>query len=339
MWPESSDFPPEEKYPVPGFTHADGSPAYLFSSADPRTVQRHFEWMRDYGIDGVFVQQFLSGVEDPESKRVLGYARDAANRTGRVFAVEYDMTGVPGPKLYEMLTRDWKRLVDDVKITKDARYLHHNGKPVLAVWGFFSDRFDASFAAEIIDFFKRDLRYGATLVGGVNWPWREDKNLDWTRVYRRFDVISPWNVGNVVPIQRGGSYWTRARMEDLWPRDQTEARRAGMLFMPVVYPGFGWDNLKHKKPGTTTVHRRRGQFLWDQFVVAARLKADAVKVAMFDEVDEGTAIFKVSNAPPRQAHFLTYDGLPSDWYLRLTGEGARMLRKERPITDKIPLKP
>ncbi len=43
---------------------------------------------------------------------------------------------------------------------------------------------------------------------------------------------------------------------------------------------------------------------------------------MFDEVDEGTAIFKVTSEPPTQAHFVGYEGLPSDWYLRLTGEGA-----------------
>jgi hypothetical protein len=339
MWPDLNDFPSELKYPAAGFTQANGTPAYLFSSADSGTVDQHFEWMRKYGIDGVLVQQFVSGVEDPENKRVLGYARDAANRTGRVFAVEYDMTGVPGPRLYDSLTRDWKHLVDEVRITEDARYLHHNGKPVLAVWGFFSDRFDAYYAERIIDFFKRDKRYSVTLVGGVNWPWREDKNADWARVYRSFDVISPWNVGNFNTIRRGETGWARARMDDLWPLDLAESRRAGMLYMPVIYPGFGWDNLQHKKPGTSTVHRRGGQFFWEQFVVAARLKMETVKVAMFDEVDEGTAIFKVTNMPPRQAHFLTYDGLPSDWYLRLTGEGARMLRKQRPVSNKIPLKP
>jgi hypothetical protein len=337
MWPDLSEFSAEEKYPAPGFIQPDGSPAYLFSSANARTVDRHFEWMREYGIDGVLVQQFLSGVEDPENRRVLCCARDAANRTGRVFAVEYDMTGVPGPKLYESLIRDWKRLVDEVKITKDARYLHHNGKPVLAVWGFFSDRFDASFAGELIDFLRRDKHYGVTLVGGVNWPWREDKNLAWALIYRRFDVISPWNVGNVTTIRRGELGWTEARM-DTWPPDMADARRAGMLFMPVVYPGFSWDHLKHKKPGSTTIHRRGGQFFWDQFVAAARLKVDAIKVAMFDEVDEGTAIFKVSSAPPRQARFVTYDGLPADWYLRLAGERTRMLRKERPVTKKVPLR-
>jgi hypothetical protein len=57
---------------------------------------------------------------------------------------------------------------------------------------------------------------------------------------------------------------------------------------------------------------------------------------MFDEVDEGTAIFKVTSAPPKEAHFVGYDGQPSDWYLRLVGEGARMLRGERPLTDQMP---
>ena len=41
---------------------------------------------------------------------------------------------------------------------------------------------------------------------------------------------------------------------------------------------------------------------------------DMAYVAMFDEVDEGTAIFKVTNWPPRPGRFMTFDGLPSDWY-------------------------
>ncbi len=45
-------------------------------------------------------------------------------------------------------------------------------------------------------------------------------------------------------------------------------------------------------------------------------------VAMFDEVDEETGIFKVTNAPPSPGHFTTLEGLTSDLYLRLTGEGS-----------------
>ena len=36
------------------------------------------------------------------------------------------------------------------------------------------------------------------------------------------------------------------------------------------------------------------------------------------------------------ALFLTYEGLPSDYYLRLTGEGARLLRGEIPLTARPP---
>src|SRR5262245_61057971 len=33
MWPDLSEYTAEEQYAAPGFTHPDGKPAYLFSSA------------------------------------------------------------------------------------------------------------------------------------------------------------------------------------------------------------------------------------------------------------------------------------------------------------------
>jgi hypothetical protein len=63
-----------------------------------------------------------------------------------------------------------------------------------------------------------------------------------------------------------------------------------------------------------------------------------VFVGMFDEVDEGTAIFEVTSAPPAGRHFVTYDGLPSDYYLRLTGAATRMIRGEMPLSGRIPEK-
>src|ERR1700730_574403 len=53
MWPDMSEYEDDEKYPAPGFTYPDGKPAHLFSSANPKTVDRHFRWMRPYGIAGV----------------------------------------------------------------------------------------------------------------------------------------------------------------------------------------------------------------------------------------------------------------------------------------------
>lgn len=136
MWPDTSELTAKEKYAAPGFSLADGTPAHLFSSAHPKTVERHFDWMREYDIDGVFLQRFLVELGDPSTDVVLGHVRDAAEKSGRVYAICYDLSGAPKEKLYDLITADWKRLVDDKKVTKDDRYLHHGGKPVVFVWGF-----------------------------------------------------------------------------------------------------------------------------------------------------------------------------------------------------------
>ena len=61
-------------------------------------------------------------------------------------------------------------------------------------------------------------------------------------------------------------------------------------------------------------------------------------VAMFDEVNEGTAIFKCTNNPPvgKEVKFVGMDGMPSDHYLWLTGEAAKMLRHEKPLSFEMP---
>jgi hypothetical protein len=334
MWPDLSEHAADEKYPAPGFTHPDGKPAHLFSSAHPKTVERHFQWMKRYGIDGVLVQRFLVNLRTPSFDKVLGHVRASAAKTGRVYAVGYDLTDAPKGRLYDLLVGDWKRLVDELKVTRDDRYLRHGGKPVVMVWGFFSDRFGPALAHRVIDFFKTDGRYGATLIGGCQWQWRAEKDAEWARAFRRFDVLSPWNVGNV--MKAGGQ---KHAATGHWKEDLAEAKRAGMAYLPVVYPGFGWTNLKGKGAAGATVPRLGGAFYWRQFTTAARLGMEMAYVAMFDEVDEATAVFKVSNAPPTQGRFATYEGLPADWYLRLTGEGSRVIRGERKPQEALPIKP
>ena len=64
-------------------------------------------------------------------------------------------------------------------------------------------------------------------------------------------------------------------------------------------------------------------------------------IAMFDEVDEGTAIFKCTNNPPTDggSKFVTFNGLPSDFYLRLAGQAGKLLRDEIPLTEPDPARP
>jgi len=107
-------------------------------------------------------------------------------------------------------------------------------------------------------------------------------------------------------------------------------------FLPVVFPGFSWHNMYGA--ASDEIPRLKGGFLWSQFVAAKRSGAKMIYVAMFDEVDEGTAIFKCTNEVPdgNGAKFVTYEGLPSDYYLRLTGAGAMLLRGKLPGTDDMP---
>ena len=48
MWPDMTEYEDDEKYLAPGFTYPDGKPAHLFSSANPKTVDRHFAWMQHF---------------------------------------------------------------------------------------------------------------------------------------------------------------------------------------------------------------------------------------------------------------------------------------------------
>ena len=84
-----------------------------------------------------------------------------------------------------------------------------------------------------------------------------------------------------------------------------------------------------------------GQFLWSQYASVINAGATMIYQAMFDEINEGTAIFKCTNDVPVGASpFVTYEGLPSDEYLWLLGQAARALRGEiSPIPSTRPARP
>ena len=345
MWPDLEGFGPTERFPAPGFNRPDGQPAELFSSDHPATVRRHFEWMRDYGIDGAWPQHFvvdLPGGTSPDRTasrlRVLDHVRAAAGATGRAWAITFDVSGMPPGRTFEVLAREWRRLVD-TGVTADPRYLHQGGKPVVQVWGYYRgkghDPMPAGLADSLLALFHDPGPYAAYLVGGGDWAWRRHPDPAFRASVAALDGYAPWNVANYSTEPSG----KRHASLGTWADDKRECERLGRLWLPVVYPGFAWTHLKGKGAAGATIPRDGGRFLWEQFVELARLGADSAFVAMFDEVDEGTAVFKVTDDPPLQAGFVGLDAMPSDWYLRLVGEGARMLRKERPISAEIPIRP
>ena len=85
------------------------------------------------------------------------------------------------------------------------------------------------------------------------------------------------------------------------------------------------------------IPRLKGELLWRQYVEAKHAGASMIFAAMFDEIDEGTAIFKCTNDPPiGESRFVTYEGLPSDHYLWLTGMGSKLLRGEMDVSPQMP---
>src|SRR4051794_38038382 len=156
LWPDTSELGADELCAT-DLAYADGSVARLYSAYNGKTVARHFAWMRQAGIDGVALQRFVSEVHDPglfaARNQVTRNVQAAAEAEGRVFAIEYDVSGVDEAHLVAWLEADWKYLVDTLEVTASPRYLKDGGKPVLYLWGLgFSDRpGTAADAATLID--------------------------------------------------------------------------------------------------------------------------------------------------------------------------------------------
>jgi len=338
LWPDVSELGPDERCTTP-LSLPDGHAAQVYSAYNPVTVERHFRWLQEYDLPGVFLQRFTSRLEDPSIRgfrdAVAQHVRSAAESNGRVFAVMYDISGQRRETLVETVERDWVRTVDTLRLTDSPQYLHHNGRPLLAIWGFgFTDRSPTpAQAAELIDFFKNnpDPRYRVTLLGGVPARWRtltRDSQTDpeWARVYRSFDILSPWTVGRF----RDAGSLDRFYADEI-AKDLSETRRLGIEYMPVVYPGFSWHNMNRTAP-FNPIPRQGGRFFWRQVERALHVDSTMLYGAMFDEVDEGTAMFKLAasrDEAPIERPVVTMDTdgkkLPSDWYLRLAREAQRRL--------------
>lgn len=354
MWPDVNEY--EKTYPT-GLKLADGSTARFFSSNDKSTVDLHFKWMQQYGLDGVFMQRFF-GAAKPENRHrgttnVLRNALEAASKYKRAIGVMYDLSGLKGSgEDCSVLIEDWKYLVDSLHVTNQEgtkTYINHRGKPLVTIWGVgFPDRpynIRNIGLARFIDFLKNDPVYGGcSVMLGVPTFWR-DLNADCNpdpylhELIQKADIVLPWTVQRYSPLLHNDV----DRFRDVTLADIKWCKEHHVDYVPCVYPGFSWHNLSIRefpddiKP-SGSIPRQGGRFYWQLVSTAINAGADMLYVAMFDEVNEGTAIFKVTDNPPvsNYAQFANMDGKPSDYYLWLTGEAARMLRGEKPLTFKVP---
>lgn len=342
MWPDMTEY--QVKYKTP-FKFADGSPAYTFSSYDKSTTDLHFRWMKDYGIDGVFMQRFVASIRTPvgvnHTNTVLNNAINAAEANNRAICVMYDLSGMK-PHEVDLVISDWKDLVDKHKVTSRANnhYLYHRNKPLVAIWGVgFGDgrKYGYTEFDKLLNFFKNDPEYGGcSVLLGVPTRWRElgsdsDKNPKLHEIIKRADIVQPWLVNRF-------NAETYKNFHELIKKDLTWCKANGLDYVPVVFPGFSWYNMKSDSKSNQNP-RNGGRFFWSQISKSIELGCEMLYYAMFDEIDEGTAIFKIDNNPPvGKSVFVGNEDLPSDHYLWLGGLGGKMLRKEIPFTNALPVR-
>ena len=119
--------------------------------------------------------------------------------------------------------------------------------------------------------------------------------------------------------------------------DINEAKKYSIDYMPVVFPGYSFYNngMLHQKSQRilNEIPRQCGQFLWRQSTSLIRAGAAMLYGAMFDEVNEGTALMPTvteqSQLPVGSKMLvLNQDGcnLPDDWYLRVSGKISNLLK-------------
>jgi hypothetical protein len=315
-----------------GFANlGNGSPATLFSSYDQSTVDTHFRWMQQNGCDTAALQRFNpNGGEGATRDAMAVKVRSAAEAYGRKFYVMYDVSG--WANMQAEIKADWTNKMS--ALAASSAYARQNGRPVVGLWGFgFNDTnhpWPAAACQDVINWFKSQ---GCYVMGGVPTYWRtgtNDSRAGYLAAYHAFDMISPWMVGRIGDA--AGSDWFYANVNQ---GDQADCNANGIDYQPCVLPG----DLSQRQ-------RAHGDFMWRQFYNMVRVGAQGIYISMFDEYNESNQIAKTAETAaflPTDSGMLALDedgtACSSDYYLRLTGDGGRMLKREIALTATRPTAP
>jgi len=323
IWPDTREF--INTYQTGYANLGNGDPAKLYSAYDDQVVNTHFKWMKEYGIDCAALQRFGSELRDPVFKAqrdgMLTKVKNAAEANNMKFYVMYDISGWAG--FQQGIKTDWEATITSVlSATSSSAYAKQNGKPVVCIWGVgVSGRPGTPDTyVDVINWLKAK---GCYVIVGTHNHWRTDSvNMN---AYIAADMISPWTVGSYRFDVEIDNYANELAS------DLAVCNKNGIDFQPVVFPGFAWSNWNRGLPNDFP--RRHGDMMWRQFAQIRNKNITNAYVAMFDEFDEGTAIAKAAENPsmrPTDQYFLSLDAdgvaCSSDFYLRLTGDGAKMIK-------------
>jgi hypothetical protein len=331
-WPDVGDY--TQTYAT-GFGNLNGGgAAKLYSDWDASTIDAQVQWMQTVGIDTIALQRFgdFRGMGMARDV-VAGHVRDAAQAHGRKFYIMYDISG--WTTFQTDLKSDWtQNMVGELHLTDSPAYAKQNGKPVVCIWGVGYNGHPGTpqTTLDVITWFQGQ---GLYVIGGVGNDWRTADGTRWAQagfgqVFDALDAISPWMVG--VIGDSAGSDSNRTQYNE---GDVAYLHARGKDYQPCVLPG---DLSGHQ--------RQHGDFMWHQFYNMIQIGSDGLYISMFDEYNEGNQIAKTaatSAGIPAGSSFVTLDEdgtqCSSDYYLRLTGDGGKMLKQQLPLTATRPTSP
>jgi hypothetical protein len=332
----------------------NGTLSKLFTSSGKTVIDKHFQWMKEYGMDGVAVQRFIGNIggaiiNSPSAVPVK--IKQAAEANGRIFYICYDISSSGMEATWaDVIKFDWVYNVEqNNQLTSSPAYAKVGNKPVVEVWGpGFTDNHPGTVAETIalINFLKSR---GCYVIGGTPTYWRtNDRDAkgptqplaanqeSFEKVYVEYDMVSPWLVGRFKE-NSGADNQLVTLMQD---KAYCDVRK--IKYLPVIFPGFSWSQWNPGDPNAFP--RNAGEFMWRQARNIKSLGVNSMYFAMFDEYDEGTAIMKAAtdwSMIPTDQYFLTTsaDGIwcSSDFQLRVAGAAIEMLKGIRPETSTVPV--
>ncbi len=333
MWPDVREYTTTYATNLPNL--GNGQPARMFSSYDDQVVQTHFKWMTQSGIDCAALQRFANEIEpgsaikaqrDGIALKVMRAAESAKLK----FYIMYDSSGwgVRGIKA------DWTdTIVNQFHLTSSSAYALQNAKPVVCIYGMGYKKWPGT-AAESLDLINWFKSQGCYVIGSLPGAWRTgtgDSAPDFQRAFAAYDMISAWAVGRL--MDKNYQPWIAG--------DYAFCKSHNIDYQPCVYPGTSFFNSNHTKKNL--IPRNHGDFMWSQFVTLREVGVQSVYIAMFDELNEATSIFKCaedkSMLPAGQWFLpLNADGVhvSSDFYLRLTKDAGLMIKGQTPIQLTCP---
>ena len=337
MWPDVREYATtfagcpfyQNAVQQPGFFGklGNGQPAKMYSAYDQKISNTHCLWMQQNGIDCMALQRFGSAIVVGSAKKAFfdgieTHMKNAAETYGRKFYIMYDCHATD-PTL-----TDWNNTIKGtLKLTSSPAYAMQNGKPVVCFFGIGEPGRGAT--ADWVNMINSFKAKGCYVIGGPQNNFITDTTNQ--PAFNACNMILPWAVGSA-----------KTGFETTYANQLAYCNAHGLDYQGCAYAGFAFSNSNTSKP-RNEIPRMHGDYMWAQFAGMRAAGVKSVYIAMFDEMNEGTSIFKCAEDAsmiPAGKYFLTLnaDGVhvSSDFYLRVTNDGGKMIKGLAPYTTTRP---